>query len=93
MTTEPQSTVREDLAVALEMMTAAISPDLYRKAAAEFGRAEQADTAFKYTRAALLRHRTEPDGPCLDCQRKDAQIASLMGGHCDCCLEAQRAAS
>lgn len=55
--------VRDDLAVALEMMTAAISPNVYRKAAADLGRMEQAETAFKYTRAALDRHRREPERP------------------------------
>ena len=59
-----KQTARDDLAVALEMMAAAISPDVYRKAAADLGRMELAETAFKYTRRALDRHRAEPECDC-----------------------------
>jgi len=47
------STAREGIVKALEGVLNTVSPDLYRKAAAEHGRATQCDEIYAAARAAL----------------------------------------
>jgi hypothetical protein len=60
----PEQTVREQLQVALEAMGAAISPDVYRKAAADLGRMEVAESAIRLAHAAIERANREPEEDC-----------------------------